>query len=94
MDNGSNKQAENSTNKNITEESNNMQNREENKDDKYGAEGLRIHWILVVVAIFLTFLLSYVNQVSLFESLRRSFYAGAAFWFISEIMDYFFKRKG
>ncbi|MDD3777163.1 MAG: hypothetical protein PHN32_06110 [Actinomycetota bacterium] len=53
----------------------------------------RLHWVLVLAAVLLVGIISYSNQVSIYESMRRSFYAGAVFWVIAEIIDYLIRKK-
>jgi len=48
---------------------------------------------LVLAAVLLVGIISYSNQVSIYESMRRSFYAGAVFWVIAEIIDYLIRKK-
>lgn len=46
-----------------------------------------------IIQTDLTGMASYVNDVELFEALKRSFYAGAAFWVLAEILDYLLKKR-
>ncbi|GEM_PF-5153595 len=52
----------------------------------------KLHWLLIVLAIFITFLLGFLNEVTFFENLNRCFYAGSIFWLIAEIIDYILKN--
>lgn len=56
-------------------------------------EKIKIHWWLVIIAILITFIVSVTSGVSIYGAFERCFYAGAAFWVISEIIDMIFKGK-
>ena len=60
-----------------------------NKDSR---QRIKIHWFLVVLAVLITFVLGYVNDVSLFENLNRCFYAASAFWVAAEVIDFILKN--
>ncbi|MDD5659069.1 MAG: hypothetical protein PHR39_03525 [Actinomycetota bacterium] len=60
--------------------------------NEIGKQKIKIHWLIVMIAIMLTFLLSFMNEVSLFENLNRCFYSGCIFWIIAEIIDYILKN--
>jgi len=53
---------------------------------------IKIHWLIVVLAVLLTLLTGFINEVSLFENLNRCFYAGSIFWIVAEIIDYIIKN--
>lgn len=78
---------------NIEKQNNNVSN--SSKYDQVEKETtrpkIRIHWFIVVLALLLTFLLGFINEVSLFENLKRCFYVGSIFWIIVEIIDYILK---
>ncbi|MBN2072691.1 MAG: hypothetical protein JW770_01930 [Actinobacteria bacterium] len=57
---------------------------------EYSLTGIRVHWLLVVIAALLAFFLSMANNVTINEALSRSLYAGAVFWILAEIIDYVF----
>jgi len=69
------------------------QQREQEGKNDYSYDG-KVHWLLVPLAVFIAFTASYFNDVALFEALKRSFYAGAAFWVLAEILDFLLKKKG
>ncbi len=53
---------------------------------------IKFHWLLVILAVFITFLSGFLNEVSFFENLRRCFYAGSIFWVVAEFIDYILKK--
>lgn len=87
--------AENQDSKKLTEKENTSDSENLDEIEKYIKEArlqkIKIHWIIVVLAILLTLAMGFINEVSLFESLKRCFYAGSIFWIIAEIIDHIIK---
>ena len=49
---------------------------------------LRIHWIIVFIAVGVAIFLSLRNGTSLDLAFQRALYSGAAFWILAEVIDY------
>ncbi len=49
---------------------------------------LRIHWIIVFIAVGLAIFLSLRNGTSMDLAFKRALYSGAAFWILAEVIDY------
>jgi len=65
----------------------------ERKAKKEWLANIKLHWWLVIAAILITFIASTTSGVSIYTTLERCFYSGAAFWIFSEIIDLLIKEN-